>query len=70
MEEVADSRIVAVAVDDFALEVVSVMLQLFLDDRKLGVELVLLRISRFSQSLILCFCGHWRYGHLYFGSTL
>ena len=43
LEEVADPRIVAVAVDDLVLEVLSIVLQFSLDVGQLRVELILLR---------------------------
>ena len=40
MEEIADARIVAVAIDSFVFEMVFVVPQLVFDVRKLGVELI------------------------------
>ena len=45
VKEVADTGIVAVAVDDLALELRLVVPQLTLDVSKLRVELVLLRLA-------------------------
>ena len=58
MKEVAHTRIVAVAVHQFVLEVLFVVLQLFLDVRKLSVKLVLLRVLRGMKTSILCFFRH------------
>ena len=43
MEEVAHAGVVAVAVDDLALEVLLVVTQLAVDVAELGIELVFLR---------------------------
>ena len=42
MEEIADARVVAVAIDGFVFEMVFVVPQFFVDVGKLGVELVIL----------------------------
>ena len=40
VEEIADARIVAIAIDGFVFEMVFVVSQFFVDVGKLGVELV------------------------------
>ena len=58
MEEVADAGVVAVAVDDLALEVLPVVPQLPLDVGELRVELVLLRLLGVLKVAVRSLAGH------------
>ena len=52
IEEVAYARVVAVAENRFALEVLGVVPEFVFDVRQLRVELVLLRVFRFYQVFV------------------
>ena len=52
MEEVADARVVAITKDNFVFEVLTVVLQLFLDVRQARVKLIALSLARLLQRLI------------------
>jgi len=51
-EEVADARVVAVAEDRFALEMLGVVLEFVFDVRQLRVELVLLGVFGFYEVFV------------------
>jgi hypothetical protein len=58
VKEAAYTWVVAVAIDNFAFEVLFVVLKLFLNVRKLRVKLILLRISCLCQAAVLTCYRH------------
>ena len=58
VEEVAHAGVVAIAVDDLALEMVLIVLQFPLDVGELGIELVLLRVSGVLKIPVFGFFRH------------
>ena len=54
MEEIADARVVAVAINSFVFEMVFVVPQLVFDVGKLGVELIVFGFVRRVKGFVAC----------------